>query len=160
MNCKRPQQLFRCWHLTLGKKWRRDWQIYIGKLRNISVKKKTCYRYCLWVLTRQGISCISVYENHLTALKRGKLNKRMYWQHLKIRLYFPFTVGTHDPLSFIPFIILFCLQVVWRAMQEEFVRQYKYIEDLLQRCYPGAQISLDFTIANILEYFSDIAIQH
>jgi len=52
------------------------------------------------------------------------------------------------------------LQVVWRAMQEEFVRQYKYIEDLLQRCYPGAQISLDFTIANILEYFSDIAIQH
>jgi len=52
------------------------------------------------------------------------------------------------------------LQVVWHAMQEEFIRQYKYIEDLLQRCYPGAQISLDFTISNILEYFSDIAITH
>ena len=38
--------------------------------------------------------------------------------------------------------------------------QYKYIEDLLERCYPGAQISLDFTISNILEYFSDIAITH
>ena len=45
-------------------------------------------------------------------------------------------------------------------MQDEFIRQYKYIEELLQRCYPGAQISLDFTIANILEYFSDIAILH
>ena len=52
------------------------------------------------------------------------------------------------------------LQVVWRAMQEEFIRQYKYIEDLLQRCYPGAQISLDFAISDILEYFSDIAMNH
>ena len=24
------------------------------------------------------------------------------------------------------------VQVVWHAMQEEFIRQYKYIEDLLQ----------------------------
>ena len=52
------------------------------------------------------------------------------------------------------------LQVVWHAMQEEFIRQYKYIEDLLQRCYPGAQISLDFTMTDILEYFSDIAMHH
>ena len=52
------------------------------------------------------------------------------------------------------------LQVVWRAMQEEFIRQYKYIEDLLQRCYPGAQISLDFAMSEILEYFSDIAMNH
>jgi len=52
------------------------------------------------------------------------------------------------------------LQVVWRAMQEEFIRQYKYIEDLLQRCYPGALISLDFAISDILEYFSDIAMNH
>ena len=51
-------------------------------------------------------------------------------------------------------------QVVWRAMQEEFIRQYKYIEDLLQRCYPGAQISLDFAMSEILEYFSDIAMNH
>lgn len=52
------------------------------------------------------------------------------------------------------------LQVVWHAMQEEFIRQYKYIEDLLERCYPGAQISLDFTMSDILEYFSDIAMHH
>ena len=52
------------------------------------------------------------------------------------------------------------LQVVWHHMQEEFIRQYKYIEDLLQRCYPGAQISLDFAMTEILEYFSDIAMNH
>jgi len=52
------------------------------------------------------------------------------------------------------------LQVVWHHMQEEFIRQYKYIEDLLQRCYPGAQVSLDFTMTDILDYFSDIAMNH
>ena len=52
------------------------------------------------------------------------------------------------------------IQVVWRAMQEEFIQQYKCIEDLIQRCYPGAQIALDFTINNVLEYFSEIARSH
>ena len=52
------------------------------------------------------------------------------------------------------------VQVVWRAMQEEFIQQYKCIEDLIQRCYPGAQIALDFTINNVLEYFSEIARSH
>ncbi len=51
-------------------------------------------------------------------------------------------------------------QVVWRAMQEEFISQYKNIEDLIQRCYPGAQIALEFTINEVLEYFSDIARSH
>ena len=46
------------------------------------------------------------------------------------------------------------VQVVWRAMQEEFIQQYKCIEDLIQRCYPGAQISLDFDTQSIHEYFS------
>lgn len=52
------------------------------------------------------------------------------------------------------------IQVVWRAMQEEFITQYKNIEDLIRRCYPGAQISLDFSINEVLEYFSDIARSH
>ena len=52
------------------------------------------------------------------------------------------------------------VQVVWRAMQEEFIQQYKCIEDLIQRCYPGSQISLDFTIESVLEFFSDIAQSH
>ncbi|BES93772.1 exocyst complex component sec3 [Nesidiocoris tenuis] len=52
------------------------------------------------------------------------------------------------------------LQVVWRAMQEEFIRQYKYIEDLIQRCYPGAMIALEFSIEDILQFFSEIARSH
>uniref|UniRef100_A0A0K8SIQ1 Exocyst complex component Sec3 PIP2-binding N-terminal domain-containing protein n=2 Tax=Lygus hesperus TaxID=30085 RepID=A0A0K8SIQ1_LYGHE len=52
------------------------------------------------------------------------------------------------------------LQVVWRAMQEEFIQQYKYIEDLIQRCYPGAMISLEFSIEDILQFFSEIARSH
>ncbi|XP_046397854.1 exocyst complex component 1 isoform X2 [Ischnura elegans] len=52
------------------------------------------------------------------------------------------------------------LQVVWRAMQEEFIQQYKSIEELIQRCYPGSMITLDFTISDILEFFSEIARSH
>ncbi|XP_969314.1 exocyst complex component 1 [Tribolium castaneum] len=52
------------------------------------------------------------------------------------------------------------LQVVWRAMQEEFIRQYKMLEDLIQQCYPGSMISLEFTIEDILHFFSDIARSH
>lgn len=51
-------------------------------------------------------------------------------------------------------------QVVWRAMQEEFIQQYKYIEDLIQRCYPGSMISLEFSIEDLLQYFSEIARSH
>lgn len=52
------------------------------------------------------------------------------------------------------------LQVVWRAMQEEFIQQYKTLEDLIQQCYPGSMISLEFTIQDILNFFSEIARQH
>ncbi|XP_054712659.1 LOW QUALITY PROTEIN: exocyst complex component 1-like [Uloborus diversus] len=52
------------------------------------------------------------------------------------------------------------LQVVWHSMQDEFIRQYKYIESLIERCYPGAKISLEFSINDILEFFSEIARSH
>lgn len=52
------------------------------------------------------------------------------------------------------------LQVVWRAMQEEFIRQYKMLEDLIQQCYPGSMIALEFSIEDILKYFSEIARSH
>ncbi|CAK8673605.1 unnamed protein product [Clavelina lepadiformis] len=50
------------------------------------------------------------------------------------------------------------LQVVWQHMQEEFVRQYKHFEDLISKCYPDSEIKLEFTIENVLLYFSSIAI--
>lgn len=52
------------------------------------------------------------------------------------------------------------LQVVWRAMQEEFIAQYNYLEERIQRCYAGSMITLDFTIDEILNFFSEIAQSH
>ncbi|XP_065352705.1 exocyst complex component 1 isoform X1 [Cloeon dipterum] len=52
------------------------------------------------------------------------------------------------------------LQVVWRAMQEVFIQQYRNVEDLIQRCYPNAMITLEFTIQDILVFFSEIAQSH
>lgn len=52
------------------------------------------------------------------------------------------------------------LQVVWRAMQEEFLSQLAQCEEYIARCYPGSMIALDFTIDEILSFFSDIARSH
>lgn len=45
-------------------------------------------------------------------------------------------------------------------MQEEFIVQYKSIESLISRCYPGAKMALEFTIDDILLFFSEIAQSH
>ncbi|XP_069487726.1 exocyst complex component 1 isoform X4 [Ambystoma mexicanum] len=52
------------------------------------------------------------------------------------------------------------LQVVWHSMQDEFIRQYKHFEGLINRCYKGSGITMEFTIEDILEYFSSIAQSH
>ncbi|XP_074524246.1 exocyst complex component 1 isoform X7 [Halichoeres trimaculatus] len=52
------------------------------------------------------------------------------------------------------------LQVVWHSMQDEFIRQYKHFESLIGRCYPGSGITMEFTIQDMLEYFSSIAQSH
>ena len=46
--------------------------------------------------------------------------------------------------------------VVWRAMEQEFILQYKMIDEMIHKCYPGAMITLDFTIDDILKVFSEI----
>jgi hypothetical protein len=63
-------------------------------------------------------------------------------------------VGKHisDPESTL-------IQVIWRSMQEEFIAQYKAIENLIQRCYPDANLRLSFTIGDVLNVFSQIAQQ-
>ncbi|KAK7097986.1 exocyst complex component 1-like isoform X2 [Littorina saxatilis] len=52
------------------------------------------------------------------------------------------------------------LQVVWHEMQDVFINQYKHYDDLMTKCYPDSQLSLEFTIDNVLQYFSDIAQSH
>lgn len=51
------------------------------------------------------------------------------------------------------------IQVIWRSMQEEFITQYKAIENLIQRCYPDANIKLSFSVEDVLNVFSSIAQQ-
>ncbi|KFO93155.1 Exocyst complex component 1, partial [Buceros rhinoceros silvestris] len=48
------------------------------------------------------------------------------------------------------------LPVVWHAMEQEFIRQYQEFEDLIQRCYAGSGIAMDFTMEDLLSYFSSI----
>ncbi|PVD35270.1 hypothetical protein C0Q70_06552 [Pomacea canaliculata] len=52
------------------------------------------------------------------------------------------------------------LQVVWHEMQDVFINQYKHYDELMKKCYPDSQLGLEFTIENVLQYFSDIAQSH
>lgn len=45
-------------------------------------------------------------------------------------------------------------------MQEEFITQYKSIEEMIERCYPQSNIKLSFSIADVLNVFSEIAQTH
>lgn len=52
------------------------------------------------------------------------------------------------------------IQVIWHAMQEEFLSQYKTIQGMIERCYPSSNLGFSFTIQEILECFSIIAQSH
>lgn len=52
------------------------------------------------------------------------------------------------------------LEVVWRDMSHEFIRQYKKYIYLTQTCYPGHKIEFGFTEAEICEIFTVIAQKH
>ena len=51
-------------------------------------------------------------------------------------------------------------QVVWHSMQDEFIKQYKYFESRIAMCYRDSGITFEFTIEDLLGYFSDIAQSH
>ena len=45
-------------------------------------------------------------------------------------------------------------------MQEEFIKQIKHYEDLINKCYPDSGISLSFSVTDVLQFFSEIAQAH
>ena len=49
------------------------------------------------------------------------------------------------------------LRVVWGAMQEAFINQYDHFTKLIQKCYPGSNIQLEFKMDDIIEYFHSIS---
>ncbi|XP_021261985.1 exocyst complex component 1-like isoform X2 [Numida meleagris] len=48
--------------------------------------------------------------------------------------------------------------VVWHAMEQELLRQYQEFEDLIQRCYVGSGITMEFTMEDLLSYFNSITL--
>ena len=48
-------------------------------------------------------------------------------------------------------------QVVWHSMQDEFIKQYKYLEQMINQCYPGSGITMEFDIKELLSMFMEIA---
>ncbi|CAI5454116.1 unnamed protein product [Caenorhabditis angaria] len=52
------------------------------------------------------------------------------------------------------------LQVVWRDMQEQFIKQLLEYNKLIAMCYPGSKIELEVSTDNVLQFFSEIAQQH
>ncbi|NXP16304.1 EXOC1 protein, partial [Scytalopus superciliaris] len=52
------------------------------------------------------------------------------------------------------------LPVVWHAMEQEFIHQYQEFEELIRRCYAGSGITMDFTVEDLLSYFSSITLSN
>ncbi|OUC39599.1 hypothetical protein D917_04727 [Trichinella nativa] len=52
------------------------------------------------------------------------------------------------------------LQVIWRNVQNEFIRQYKKYEHLINTCYPNSNIQMEFSLDDLLSCLSEIARQH
>ncbi|CAB3399649.1 unnamed protein product [Caenorhabditis bovis] len=52
------------------------------------------------------------------------------------------------------------LQVVWRDMQEQFLKQIQEYNQTIETCYPGSKIELEVTTNDVLQFFSEIAQQH
>ncbi|KAJ3074763.1 Exocyst complex component 1 [Podochytrium sp. JEL0797] len=52
------------------------------------------------------------------------------------------------------------LQVVWRGIQEAFMTNLKRWDELIQLCYPDTGLKVEFTIEDLLGYFSEIAQNH
>ncbi|TPX63540.1 hypothetical protein SpCBS45565_g06534 [Spizellomyces sp. 'palustris'] len=52
------------------------------------------------------------------------------------------------------------LQVVWRGIQEEFTKRFRRYGELIMICYPETSTRLEFTMDELLGYFSELARAH
>jgi hypothetical protein len=52
------------------------------------------------------------------------------------------------------------LEIIWRDISDEFLRQYKNYETLIAKCYPGQGIRFEFTEDDICKFFQEIAQSH
>ena len=49
------------------------------------------------------------------------------------------------------------LQVVWGNMQSAFIQQCVKFQELIEECYPGSNVTLDFSVSDLTEYFTSIS---
>ncbi len=47
--------------------------------------------------------------------------------------------------------------MVWGNMQSAFIQQCVKFQELIEECYPGSNIALDFSVADLTDYFSIIS---
>jgi hypothetical protein len=52
------------------------------------------------------------------------------------------------------------LQVAWRGIQEAFYKQLRRYDELMGKCYPEANIKMEFSLDEVLAFFSEIAQSH
>jgi hypothetical protein len=52
------------------------------------------------------------------------------------------------------------LEIIWRDISDEFLRQYKNYETLILKCYPAGNIRFEFTEQDICQFFQEIAQSH
>uniref|UniRef100_A0A0N5AIT6 Sec3-PIP2_bind domain-containing protein n=1 Tax=Syphacia muris TaxID=451379 RepID=A0A0N5AIT6_9BILA len=52
------------------------------------------------------------------------------------------------------------LQVIWRNMQDDFLKQLKHYQEIIGQCYPNSRIDLEVSIQDVLNYFSQFAQEH
>jgi hypothetical protein len=52
------------------------------------------------------------------------------------------------------------LEIIWRDISDEFLRQYKNYETLITKCYPGQVIRFEFTEDDVCSFFQEIAQSH
>ena len=49
------------------------------------------------------------------------------------------------------------LQVVWGNMQSSFIQQCVKFQELIEECYPGSNITLEFSVEDLTDYFISIS---
>ena len=50
-------------------------------------------------------------------------------------------------------------QVVWGHMQEAFMEQCRKFQTLIKQCYHDGSVNLEFTLADLADYFASISAQ-
>ena len=49
------------------------------------------------------------------------------------------------------------LRVTCGIMTKQFMEQFQHFEKLIEKCYPGSNLQLEFSLSDIIHYFQTIS---